>query len=55
MNMIHFYNFIAKKRDPSHERSSKKTEWLTLFRKKNVFCKCSHALTFDKKFDLTGV
>ncbi len=29
-----FYNFIEKKRDPSHERALKKTEWITLLEKK---------------------
>ncbi|CJK03669.1 Uncharacterized methyltransferase ycgJ [Streptococcus pneumoniae] len=44
-----FYNFIEKKRDPSHERALKKTEWLTLLEKNGL--QMQSCLTFDKKFD----
>lgn len=44
-----FYNFIEKKRDPSHERALKKTEWITLLEKNGL--QMQSCLTFDKKFD----
>ncbi|HFK1449564.1 MULTISPECIES: class I SAM-dependent methyltransferase [Bacillus cereus group] len=44
-----FYNFIEKKRDPSHERALKKTEWITLLEKNNL--QMQSCLTFDKKFE----
>lgn len=44
-----FYNFIEKKRDPSHERALKKTEWITLLEKHGLQIQSCH--TFDKKFD----
>ncbi|EOP11154.1 MULTISPECIES: class I SAM-dependent methyltransferase [unclassified Bacillus (in: firmicutes)] len=44
-----FYNFIEKKRDPSHERALKKTEWITLLEKNGL--QMQSCLTFDKKFE----
>ncbi|MGH1284055.1 class I SAM-dependent methyltransferase [Bacillus toyonensis] len=44
-----FYNFIEKKRDPSHERALKKTEWITLLEKNGL--QMQSCFTFDKKFD----
>ncbi|MDR4984318.1 SAM-dependent methyltransferase [Bacillus cereus] len=44
-----FYNFIEKKRDPSHERALKKTEWITLLEKNSL--QMQSCFTFDKKFD----
>lgn len=44
-----FYNFIEKKRDPSHERALKKTEWITLLEKNGL--QIQSCLTFDKKFE----
>ncbi|PFN19800.1 class I SAM-dependent methyltransferase [Bacillus cereus] len=44
-----FYNFIEKKRDPSHERALKKTEWIALLEKNDL--QVQSCFTFDKKFD----
>ena len=44
-----FYNFIEKKRDPSHERALKKTEWITLLEKNGL--QLQSCFTFDKKFN----
>ncbi|KFM99283.1 class I SAM-dependent methyltransferase [Bacillus clarus] len=44
-----FYNFIEKKRDPSHERALKKTEWITLLEKNGL--QMQSCLTFEKQFN----
>lgn len=43
-----FYNFIEKKRDPSHHRALKKTEWLSLMEKQGI--QLQSCFTFDKQF-----
>ncbi|HEK9099034.1 class I SAM-dependent methyltransferase [Bacillus pfraonensis] len=44
-----FYNFIEKKRDPSHRRALKKTEWISLLEKNGL--QMQSCLTFEKQFD----
>lgn len=44
-----FYNFIEKKRDPSHHRALKKTEWLSLMEKQGL--QLQSCFTFDKQFN----
>ncbi|MGE7603122.1 class I SAM-dependent methyltransferase [Peribacillus sp. NPDC097675] len=44
-----FYNFIEKKRDPSHYRAYKKTEWISLI--ENTGFTIESMTTFKKKFD----
>lgn len=48
MSLIHFIT-LSKRRDPSHERALKKTEWITLLEKHGLQMQSCH--TFDKKFD----
>ncbi|MFD0771929.1 class I SAM-dependent methyltransferase [Bacillus sp. CGMCC 1.60114] len=43
-----FYNFLEKKRDPSHNRAYKKTEWISLLEKNGL--QVQSYTTFDKKF-----
>ncbi|WNS78634.1 methyltransferase domain-containing protein [Domibacillus sp. DTU_2020_1001157_1_SI_ALB_TIR_016] len=43
-----FYNYIEKKRDPSHYRAYKKTEWISLL-ERNGF-QIEFLLTFKKEF-----
>ncbi|KEK22932.1 class I SAM-dependent methyltransferase [Bacillus gaemokensis] len=44
-----FYNFIEKKRDPSHRRALKKTEWISLLEKSGL--QMQSCLTFEKQFN----
>ncbi|MEY8348030.1 class I SAM-dependent methyltransferase [Bacillus cereus] len=44
-----FYNFIEKKRDPSHRRALKKTEWISLLEKNGL--QMQSCYTFEKQFD----
>ncbi|MEN1937888.1 class I SAM-dependent methyltransferase [Paenibacillus sp. 102] len=44
-----FYNFIEKKRDPSHRRALKKTEWISLLEKNGL--QMQSCLTFEKQFN----
>ncbi|WP_243522567.1 class I SAM-dependent methyltransferase [Bacillus pseudomycoides] len=44
-----FYNFIEKKRDPSHRRALKKTEWISLLEKNGL--QMQSCFTFEKQFD----
>ncbi|PEB50307.1 SAM-dependent methyltransferase [Bacillus pseudomycoides] len=44
-----FYNFIEKKRDPSHQRALKKTEWISLLEKHGL--QMHSCLTFEKQFN----
>ncbi|MDM5188943.1 class I SAM-dependent methyltransferase [Bacillus sp. DX4.1] len=44
-----FYNFIEKKRDPSHHRALKKTEWISLLEKNGL--QMQSCLTFEKQFN----
>ena len=46
-----FYNFVEKKRDPSHNRALKKSEWISLFEKSGLQLQSCH--TFEKQFDFT--
>ncbi|WP_459503000.1 class I SAM-dependent methyltransferase [Bacillus sp. C1] len=43
-----FYNFIEKKRDPSHERALTKTEWISLLEKNGL--QMRSCITFEKQF-----
>ncbi|MFJ7847965.1 class I SAM-dependent methyltransferase [Peribacillus sp. NPDC097206] len=45
----HFYNYIEKKRDPSHYRAYKKTEWISLI--ENTGFIIESFTTFKKKFE----
>ncbi|PEA54025.1 SAM-dependent methyltransferase [Bacillus pseudomycoides] len=54
-----FYNFLEKKRDPSHHRTYKKTEWISLLERNGL--QVQSYTTFDKEFqfewwcDMMGV
>ncbi|PDY47009.1 class I SAM-dependent methyltransferase [Bacillus pseudomycoides] len=44
-----FYNFIEKKRDPSHRRALRKTEWISLLEKQGL--QMQSCFTFEKQFN----
>lgn len=44
-----FSNFVEKKRDPSHNRALKKTEWLSFMEKQGL--QLQSCFTFDKQFN----
>ncbi|EOO25928.1 SAM-dependent methyltransferase [Bacillus cereus VD133] len=44
-----FYNFIEKKRDPSHQRALKKTEWISYLEQSGF--QMRSCLTFEKRFN----
>lgn len=44
-----FYNFVEKKRDPSHYRAYKKTEWISLLERNGL--QVQSYITFDKEFN----
>ncbi|WP_035432224.1 class I SAM-dependent methyltransferase [Bacillus sp. UNC322MFChir4.1] len=44
-----FYNFVEKKRDPSHYRAYKKTEWISLLEHNGL--QVQSYITFDKEFN----